>query len=46
MSTQVVTASFLAALTLFMAAALLTAGSAPATSTPAVASVQAAQANG
>ena len=46
MSTQVVTASALAAFTLFMAAVLLTAGSAPTAPTPAVASVQAAQTNG
>ncbi len=47
MSFQVVTASALAALTLFMAAALVTVGSSSATAqVPAVAAAQTAQANG
>lgn len=46
MSTQVLTASALAAFTLFMAAALVTAGSSQTTQPPAVAAAQAVQANG
>ena len=45
-SSQVLTASALAAFTLFMVAALLTAAPAQNTPAPAVAAVQAAQANG
>ncbi len=46
MSTQVLTASALAAFTLFMAAALVTVAPAQSTSAPAVAAAQTAQANG
>lgn len=45
-SVQVLTASALAALTLFMAGALVTVGSSSATPAPAVAAAQTAQANG
>jgi hypothetical protein len=46
MSSQALAASALAVFTLFMAAALVTAGAPQSAPTPAVATVQVAQANG